>query len=187
MMSDLALAETRQWVERVVIGLHLCPFAKVPQQRGQVRYVVSEAREPEALLIALVDELNRIAAAPTDEIETTLLIHPQVLADFAEYNEFLSIADGAVEALGLDGVIQIASFHPQYQFAGSEADDIANATNRSPHPILQLLREATIERGLAAYPDPDAIYEANIATLEGLGSDGWASLQRACRDAAGAS
>jgi hypothetical protein len=181
-MSDLALAETRAWVERAVIGLQLCPFAKAPQVRGQIRYVVSAARDPEALLAALVEELERLVAEPAERVETTLLIHPQVLVDFDDYNQFLSVAEGALAALGLEGVIQIASFHPDYRFAGSAPGDIANATNRSPYPTLHLLREASIERALASFADPDSIYAANIETMERLGAEGWAEVQRKCRD-----
>jgi hypothetical protein len=181
-MSDLALAETRAWVERAVIGLQLCPFAKAPQVRGQVRYVVSEARDPEALLAALVVELERLVAEPAEHVETTLLIHPQVLGEFDDYNQFLSVADGALAALGLEGVIQIASFHPHYRFAGSAPSDVANATNRSPYPTLQLLREASIERALQTFADPEAIFTANIQTMERLGAEGWAAVQQQCRD-----
>lgn len=181
-MTDLALAETRAWVERAVIGLQLCPFAKAPQVRGQVRYVVSAASEAESLLGDLVEELQGLAAAPAERIETTLLIHPQVLTDFDDHNDFLEIAEAALAALDLEGVIQIASFHPHYRFAGSAPDDIANATNRSPHPTLHLLREDSVERALASFADPDSIFEANIATMNQLGHDGWAALQRRCRD-----
>jgi hypothetical protein len=185
-MSDLALAETRAWVERAVIGLRLCPFARVPQLKGQVRYVVSAASDPESLLADLVAELNRLVAEPAERIETTLLIHPHVLTDFADYNDFLFRAEGAVRALGLEGVIQVASFHPRYQFAGSAPDDVANATNRSPHPTLHLLREASIERALDTFAHPEAIFEANIATMQRLGAEGWAALQQQCRDDAAA-
>ena len=186
--DTLALAETRAWVDRAVIGLNLCPFAKAPQVKGVVRYVVSEARDPEALLAALVDELGRLAAAPAERIETTLLIHPQVLTDFADYNDFLAVAESAVAELGLEGVIQVASFHPQYRFAGSAPDDVANATNRSPYPTLHLLREESIDRAVIAFPQAEAIYEANIVTLQRLGAEGWGALQRQCRkDAAAAS
>lgn len=181
-MTDTALAETRAWVERAVIGLQLCPFAKAPQVKGQVRYVVSEASDAESLLSGLVDELKLLAATPSDRIETTLLVHPRVLTDFEDHNDFLEIAEAALAALDLEGVIQIASFHPHYRFAGSEPDDIANATNRSPHPTLHLLREDSIERALATFTDPDSIFEANIATMERLGREGWAALQRQCRD-----
>jgi uncharacterized protein len=181
-MSDPALVETRAWVERAVIGLQLCPFARAPQVKGQVRYVVSEASDTAALLAGLIDELQRLADAPAERVETTLLIHPHVLTDFADYNEFLAVAEAALVELELGGVLQIASFHPRYQFAGTAPDDLGNATNRSPYPTLHLLREASIERALAAFANPEAIFEANIATLERLGAEGWAALQRQCRD-----
>jgi len=177
-VSERALAATRAWVERAVIGLNLCPFAKAPQVKGQVRYVLSEASRPEDLLACLVDELNLLAETPAERIETTLLVHPRVLADFADYNDFLGLAEDAVAELGLEGVIQVASFHPDYRFADTAADDVANATNRSPYPTLHLLREASVERAVAAVADADAIYEANIATLRRLGAEGWATLQR---------
>ena len=180
--ADLALAETRAWVDRAVIGLNLCPFAKAPRVKGQVRCVVSEARDAEALLAVLVDELKRLAETPPDRVETTLLIHPQVLTDFDDYNDFLDLADAAVAELGLEGVIQVASFHPRYRFAGSKADDLANATNRSPYPTLHLLREASISRAVTAFPEAEAIFEANIATLRRLGAEGWAALQARCRE-----
>jgi hypothetical protein len=181
-MNDLALAETRAWVDRAVIGLQLCPFAKAPQVRGQVRYVASEAADADALLGDLVDELKLLAAAPPDRIETTLLVHPRVFSQFEDHNDFLEIAEAALAALDLEGVIQIASFHPDYRFAGSEPDDIANATNRSPHPTLHLLREESIERALATFADPDSIFEANIRTMERLGTEGWEALRRRCRE-----
>jgi len=180
--NALAVRETRAWVERAVIGLQLCPFARAPQVRGQVRYVVSAARDPEALLAGLVDELNLLVAEPAERIETTLLVHPHVLIDFAEYNQFLSVAEGALAALGLEGVIQIASFHPDYRFAGSAPGDVANATNRSPYPTLHLLREASIERALASFDAPETIFAANIRAMERLGAEGWAALQQQCRE-----
>jgi hypothetical protein len=181
-MTELAIAETRAWVERAVIGLNLCPFAKAPQVKGQVRYVATVAEDVEALLAVLVDELNRLAETPADGIETTLLIHPQVLADFADYNDFLDLAEAAVAELDLEGVIQVASFHPLYRFAGSDADDPANATNRSPYPTLHLLREESIDRAVAAFPEAETIFEANIATMRRLGAEGWAALQARCRE-----
>jgi uncharacterized protein len=181
-MSDRAVAETRAWVERAVIGLQLCPFAKAPQVKGQIRYVASEAVDADALLSDLVEELKLLVATPPDRIETTLLVHPRVLVDFEDHNDFLEIAEAALVALDLEGVIQIASFHPDYRFADSDPDDIANATNRSPHPTLHLLREESIERSLATFADPDSIFEANIATMKRLGPEGWAALQRQCRD-----
>ena len=181
-MTEHALAETRAWVERAVIGLQLCPFAKAPQVKGQVRYVASSALDADALLSDLVDELKLLAAAPPDRIETTLLVHPDVFAAFEDHNDFLEIAEAALIALDLEGQIQIASFHPDYRFTDSEPDDIANATNRSPHPTLHLLREESIERALATFADPDSIFEANIATMQRLGAEGWAALLRQCRD-----
>jgi hypothetical protein len=181
-MTDHALAETRAWVDRAVIGLQLCPFAKAPQVRGQVRYVASEAVDADALLSDLVDELKLLAAAPPERIETTLLVHPRVFSQFEDHNDFLEIAEAALAALDLEGVVQIASFHPEYRFAASEPHDIANATNRSPHPTLHLLREESIERALATFADPDSIFETNIATMERLGPEGWAALRRRCRD-----
>lgn len=186
--NDAVIAETRAWVDRVVIGLTLCPFAKAPRAKGRVRYVVSEATDTEALRRDLLGELRTLAAVPAEAVETTLLIVPQVLQDFDDYNAFLADADGAVAELRLRGVVQVASFHPHYRFAGSEADDITNATNRSPYPLLHLIREASIARAVAAFPDTDAIFETNIATMRALGAAGWALLQQQCRaDAAGAS
>lgn len=184
-MSEREIAATRAWVEQVVIGLNLCPFAKAPHKKDQVRYVLSETSDPEALLATLVDELNRLAETPAERIETTLIVHPHVLQDFADYNDFLGIAEDAVAELGLEGVIQVASFHPRFQFAGSAADDIDNATNRSPYPTLHLLREESVERAVAAFPDAEAIYEANIDTMRRLGSEGWEALQRKLRASTG--
>jgi uncharacterized protein len=180
--NDAVIAETRAWVDRAVIGLNLCPFARAPQVKGQVRYVVSDATDEDALLQALADELNLLAETPAERIETTLLIHPQVFADFADYNDFLDAADAAVTALELDGVLQVASFHPAYQFAGTEPDDVENATNRSPYPTLHLLREDSVDRAVEAFPEAEAIFEANQATLRELGPQGWAALQRQCRE-----
>ncbi len=174
------LALTRAWVERAVIGLNLCPFAKAPQVKGQVRYVLSTATDEEGLMADLVAELHRLAESPAEKLETTLLVHPGVGADFADYNDFLDLADAALEELGLDGELQVASFHPLYQFADSAPDDISNATNRSPFPTLHLLREASIDRAVAAFPEAETIYEANIATMDQLGAEGWAALQAQC-------
>jgi uncharacterized protein len=180
------VAETRAWVDRAVIGLNLCPFAKAPQIKGQVRYVVSAAEDPAALLDDLVRELEHLAQAPAERVETTLLIHPRVLQDFADYNDFLPIAEDTVAELDLEGILQVASFHPQYQFDGTTPDDITNATNRSPWPTLHLIREESIDRAVAAFPEAETIYEANMATMERLGQEGWAELQAQCReDAAG--
>ncbi len=176
-----ALAETRAWVDRAVIGLNLCPFAKAPQVKGQLRYVVSGATEPEALLADLIAELTLLATTDPEVTDTTLLIHPGVLGDFLDFNDFLDLADAALVDMDLDGVIQLASFHPQYQFAGSAADDVDNATNQSPYPTLHLIREVSIERAVAAIPNPASIFDANIATLRRLGPAGWSELQAQCR------
>lgn len=175
------IAATRHWLERAVIGLNLCPFAKGVHQKGQIRWVVSASRDPEALAGDLVAELQRLAAADPQVIDTTLLIHPQVLANFDDYNDFLEVADAVVASLGLEGELQIASFHPGYRFADTDADDPANLTNRSPHPMLHLLREDSIERAVASFPDASAIYERNIATLRALGAAGLAELLAARR------
>ena len=170
------IAATRLWIERAVIGLNLCPFAKAVEVKNQIRFVVSLARTRDDLLFDLADELRLLAAADPDVCDTTLLMHPQVLTDFPDYNDFLDIADAAVDALGLDGVVQVASFHPDYQFAGTRPDDIDNYTNRAPYPTLHLLREDSVERAVAAFPDTEKIYENNIRTLRQLGPDGWRSL-----------
>jgi hypothetical protein len=173
---------TRLWVERAVIGLGLCPFAEGVYRLGQVRLHVSEQRSAAGLLLDLEAELTRLHAADPRECETTLLIHPWVLTDFIEFNDFLQICDETVAGLGLEGELQVASFHPQYQFAGTRPEDIENSTNRSPYPTLHLLREASVERALATVADPDAIYENNIRRLRELGPAGWAALWAAKPD-----
>jgi hypothetical protein len=170
------IAATIGWVEKAVIGLNLCPFARPVHLAKRIRYVVTDAESPEALVEALMRELAVLAHADLAEVETTLLIHPRVLGEFLDYNDFLDVADAAVEQLGLTGEVQVASFHPRYQFAGTEPDDIDNFTNRSPYPTLHLLREASVERAVAAYPDTDRIFENNIETLRRLGRSGWDSL-----------
>jgi hypothetical protein len=170
------IAATRRWLERAVIGLNLCPFAKAVHAKGQVRYVLSDADTPQALLEQLGEELLQLRDTPAEAVDTTLLVHPRVLADFLDYNDFLDDADALVEALGLDGVLQVASFHPDYRFAGTEPDDLGNFSNRAPFPTLHLLREDSVERAVAAFPDPDAIVERNIGTLRQLGADGWRKL-----------
>lgn len=169
-------AGVRRWLERAVIGLNLCPFAKAVHAKQQVRIVISDASTERALLEELGEELALLRDTPADQVDTTLLVHPQVLGDFLDYNDFLGDADALVEAMDLDGVLQVASFHPQYQFAGSQPDDADNLTNRAPYPILHLLREASIDRAVAAYPDPDAIIGRNVATVRELGFEGWNRL-----------
>jgi hypothetical protein len=178
---ERALAETRAWVERAVIGLNLCPFAKGVQVKGLVRYALTRATGADSLRAALVDELRHLAATPADEVETTVLVAPWAMAEFLEFNDFLAEADEAVAGLGLDGEIQLASFHPAYQFADADADDITHATNRAPWPTLHLIREDSIDRAVAAVPEADAIYEVNMATMRRLGPAGWAALRAMCR------
>jgi hypothetical protein len=178
---EQAVRETRAWVDRAVIGLNLCPFAKATQAKDQIRYVLCNSTDPAVLLATLCDELLFLASADPAIVETTLLIHPAALTDFGEFNQFLGPVEAAVEELGLEGVLQVAAFHPRFQFEGTGPDDLSNATNRSPHPCLHLLRDDSISRAVAAFPGPEAIYEANIRTLEALGPQGWAELQAACR------
>ena len=173
---DDPIARTREWMQRAVIGLNLCPFAKAVAVRGQVRFVLSEAATPEALLEELGLELAHLRDTDPAQTDTTLLIHPQVLGDFLDYNDFLDLADALVEDMALDGVLQVASFHPDYRFADAGADDIGNYTNRSPYPTLHLLREDSVTRAVEAYPDPDVIIGRNLRTLEGLGHEGWRKL-----------
>jgi hypothetical protein len=174
--ADEVIAATREWLEKAVIGLNLCPFAKPVHAGNQIRYAVSDAQTPEALRADLGRELQALAAANRANVETTLLIHPRVLVDFPDYNDFLDIADAAVEELGLTGTIQVASFHPQYRFADTEPDAIENFSNRSPYPMLHLLREESVERAVAAFPDVARIPERNIETLRSIGHDGWRRL-----------
>lgn len=170
------VAATRLWLERAVIGLNLCPFAKAVHVREQIRYAVSAAQTADELLAELEHELQTLAAADPETLDTTLLIHPAVMGDFLDYHFFLAEADAAIRRLELDGVIQIASLHPDYEFAGSAADDIDNYTNRAPYPTLHLLREASIDRAVAAFPDAADIFERNIETLRRLGHAGWQQL-----------
>ncbi|MDO4708680.1 MAG: DUF1415 domain-containing protein [Pseudomonadota bacterium] len=178
MHSDHAHVEaaTRRWLQRAVIGLNLCPFAKAVYVRGQVRIHICDADNTDRLKAVLRAELLQLAATPAEHTDTTLLVHPQVLQDFFDYNDFLDEADALIHALDLEGEIQIASFHPDYQFAGSHPDDAANNTNRAPYPMLHLLREASIDRAVAAYPSPDGIIARNIAIMEKLGHTGYRKL-----------
>ena len=170
------IAATTSWLEKAVIGLNLCPFAKAVHVKKQIRYVVSDATTPEELLRTLMDELQRLSDTSPEAVDTTLLIHPHVLADFADYNEFLDVADAALEDMDLVGELQVASFHPQYQFADTHINDIENFTNRAPYPTLHLLREDSVERAVEAFPEAGDIFEKNIETLRKLGHDGWDKL-----------
>jgi hypothetical protein len=176
MSEEEILAATRHWLEKAVIGLNLCPFAKAVYVKNQVRLVVSRARHADDVLEELDRELDWLVATPADEIDTTLLIHATLFEDFLDFNDFLEVADGVVEEHALEGVIQLASFHPNFQFDGTEPDDISNYTNRAPFAMLHLLREASVEKAVEAFPQAEAIFEVNIQTLEKLGHAGWNDL-----------
>jgi hypothetical protein len=173
--ADIVVA-TQRWLERAVIGLNLCPFARGVHVKRQIRYAVTAAASAEELLAELRHELELLSQTNPEVVETTLLIHPRAMADFIDFHFFLREAEAAIRNLGLEGFCQIASFHPAYEFAGSAPGDIANCTNRSPHPMLHLLRETSIDRAVAAYPDAAVIYERNIETLRRLGHEGWHGL-----------
>jgi uncharacterized protein len=170
------LQQTHLWLEKAVIGLNLCPFAKAVYVKNQIRLVVSKARHADDLLEELDRELDLLVATPAAEIDTTLLIAPTLFADFLDFNDFLEIADDVVNEHELEGIVQLASFHPKFQFDGTEIDDISNYTNRAPYPILHLLREDSVERAVEAFPQAETIFETNIATLEKLGLAGWKNL-----------
>ena len=176
MTEEQVLEKTKHWLEAAVIGLNLCPFAKAVYVKNQVRLVVSKARHADDLLEELDRELDLLVATPASEIDTTLLIHPTLFEDFLDFNDFLEVAEGVVDEHGLEGVIQLASFHPRFQFVGTEPDDISNYTNRAPFAILHLLREDSVERAVEAFPQADAIFDVNIGTLEKLGRTGWKAL-----------
>lgn len=175
-IAERAVSDTRRWLERAVIGLNLCPFAKAVLVKGQVHFAASLAAEPADLLDELGRELDALVSCPQEQRDTTLLIAPLCLQDFMDFHAFLPRARRQLRDRKLEGVIQLADFHPGYQFAGSEASDITNCTNRAPYPTLHLLREASIERAVRAFPDAADIYEANKRTLLGLGAQGWRDL-----------
>ena len=176
MTDEQVLTQTRHWLEKAVIGLNLCPFAKAVYVKNQLRLVVSHARHADDLLEELDRELDLLIATPAEEIDTTLLIHATLFDDFLDFNDFLEVAEGVVDEHGLEGVVQLASFHPKFQFDGTEPDDIGNYTNRAPFAMLHLLREDSVERAVEAFPEADAIFERNIQTLQKLGVAGWRDL-----------
>lgn len=173
---DTVSEHTKQWLEKAVIGLNLCPFAKAPHVKNLVRIVVSEARHLDGFLEDLDRELQLLGNTPASELETTLLVHPTLFPDFETFNQMLEIADDAVVENELEGIVQIAPFHPDFQFEGTEADDISNYTNRSPYPTLHLIREDSITKAAEAFPDASAIFDRNIALLEKMGHKGWDKL-----------
>lgn len=174
--TDTVVADTRRWLERAVIGLNLCPFAKSVHVKGQVHYAVSAATDGRGLRDDLLRELRDLAASNPEVRDTTLLVAPDAFPDFLDFNDFLGEADAALEELDLDGNLQIAPFHPRFVFAGTLDDDITNCTNRTPYPTLHLIREASIDRAVQAFPEAEAIFEVNMATMEQLGPEGWAAL-----------
>ncbi len=174
--EQTVIQDTQRWLERAVIGLNLCPFAKAVHVKGLIRYAVSQATTGSELLVDLKKELNSLVAGEYINFDTTLLIAPYCLQDFLTFNDLLGKADKLLAKMDLEGVIQIASLHPHYQFAGTEEDDVTNFTNRSPYPTLHLLREASIDQAVEAFPEAEAIFEANMATMERIGLQGWKEL-----------
>ncbi|RQO83845.1 DUF1415 domain-containing protein [Acidovorax sp. FJL06] len=168
--------DTVRWLEKAVIGLNLCPFAKGVHVKGQVHYAVALTDNPAAVLERLREELLALQSTPAEVRDTTLLVVPHCLQDFLDFNDFLGEAENLLDTLALDGVLQIASFHPQFQFAGTEVDDVTNCTNRAPYPTLHLLREDSIDRAVEVFPEAEAIFERNMEVLEGLGMAGWQAL-----------
>ncbi|MEF9963781.1 MAG: DUF1415 domain-containing protein [Comamonas sp.] len=175
-LHEMVIADTVNWLEKAVIGLNLCPFAKGVHVKDQIHYVVSTAQDAEGVAHDLHRELEALAEANPDKRDTTLLILPQALHDFLDFNDFLEIADEMIDELDLGGILQVASFHPLFQFEGTTVDDVTNCTNRAPYPILHLLREESIDKAVEAFPEADAIYEKNMETLGALGLEGWLDL-----------
>ena len=173
----IAIEDTQLWLTRAVVGLNLCPFAKAVMAKGQVRYVVTELTEPEQVLKLLQSEMQTLVDAAPDTLDTTLLIAPYLLPDFVDFNEFLFDCDAVLLGMDLEGVLQIADFHPGYQFAGTAPDDVENLTNQSPYPTLHLLREDSVTRAGQAFPDAALIYERNTALLREMGVAGWQALE----------
>lgn len=176
--SAEVIIRTQAWLLHSVIGLNLCPFAKSVYVKNQIAYRVSAAQDAEALLEDLLAALQELKDADPEVTDTLLLIHPFALQNFFAFNDFLALADAVLSSLGFAGVFQIASFHPDYQFADTDADDISNCTNRAPYPILHFLREASLDKATDAFPEADGIVDRNIATLQKLGPQGWQQLQQ---------
>lgn len=174
--DDDVLAATRRWLEQAVIGLNLCPFAKSVYVKDQVRLVVSRARHLDAFLDDLDRELELLKTTPAEQVDTTLLVHPTLFPEFLVFNDFLNVADDVLVEHELEGVIQIAPFHPDFVFEGEDEADMSHFTNRSPFPMLHLIREESLEKAIASFGDTDVIYERNIDVLRKLGPEGWRSL-----------
>lgn len=177
---ETVIARTRCWIERAVIEFNLCPFARKPYEGEQVRYVVSEATDPEQLLADLQQELEHLRQTDPTVVETTVLIHPWVLQDFLDYNDFLDVVDALLEQGEYEEEFQIASLHPDYQFAGTSPDDAENYTNRSPYPVLHLLRIEGVARAISSYARPERIPERNIERMKNLGADHMQTILEEC-------
>ena len=180
-LERMATEDTQKWLLDAVVGLNLCPFAKAVVVKDMVRYRVCASSQPADVLAMLREELQHLAAADPDKLDTTLLIAPHALPEFLDFNDFLAACDAVLIELSLDGILQVADFHPHYQFGGTDAHDVENFTNRTPYPTLHLLREASIDKAVAAYPDAAMIFERNIEMLQQLGHAGWAQLGIAAR------
>jgi len=180
-MHEVVIADTVNWLEKAVIGLNLCPFAKGVHVKGQIHYTVSDADDVEGVAQTLHRELEALAEANAEKRDTTLLILPYALHDFLDFNEFLELADDMIDELDLGGILQVASFHPLYQFEGTDVDDVTNCTNRSPYPTLHLLREESIDKAVEVFPEAESIYEKNMETLDQLGLEGWLDLDVGAR------
>ena len=179
--EDIVIADTVRWLEKAVIGLNLCPFAKSVHVKGQIHYVVSQATDAEGVAIDLHRELEALAEISPDKRDTTLLILPHALQDFLDFNDFTELADDLVEELDLGGILQVASFHPMFQFEGTDVDDVTNCTNRAPYPTLHLIREASIDKAVEAFPEAEMIYERNMQVLQEMGIEGWLDLDVGAR------
>lgn len=179
--EDIVIADTVRWLEKAVIGLNLCPFAKSVHIKGQIHYVVSQATDAEGVAMDLHRELEALAEISPEKRDTTLLIVPQALQEFLDFNDFTALADDIVEELDLGGILQVASFHPLFQFEGTDVDDVTNCTNRAPYPILHLLREDSIDKAVEAFPEAEMIYERNMQLLESMGIEGWLDLDLEAR------
>lgn len=172
--------ETRAWLEAFVVGLNLCPFARSELQQDRVRIVVSAATDDSELLERMGAEIQLLDETPS--VATTLIVHPAVLIDFHDYHQFLPRANRLLKSQGWKGVFQIATFHPDYQFASTEQNDTENYTNRSPYPMIHILREASLERAIDSYPEVDDIPARNIALMNDMGHDKLRKLWRSCFD-----
>ena len=185
--TDTYVKDTVRWLERAVIGLNLCPFAKSVHVKGQIHHAVTSATTAQDVLAALREELQGLANAPAEVRDTTLVVVPHCLHDFLDFNDFLGDVEDVVHDMGLEGTLQVASFHPQFQFAGTDADDVTNCTNRAPYPTLHLLREASIDRAVSVFPEAEAIFERNMEVLEEMGMAGWLALDVGPHDNGGES